>query len=547
MKLWYAIPTCNTPLANKTLELWRKRGFLTAALVDGDTRLPDADFTVRVDTYEGYYRSVNTLVREIAKVEGEMPDIIVTGGDDMYPDPKADPQRVAAECYEKFPDGFFVMQPIGDTLHGTDKICGSPWFGRKWLERAYQGRGPFWPGYFQFYGDEELKKLTERKGVLWQRGDLAQHHEHYLRTGIKTEYQHKNEVRYWDIDKMLFASREMKGFPGHSPKVEWPDKDARIVVTGAGGFIGHHLVNRLVAEGCTNITAIDIKEPEFSTDRARWGEYDFDLRTSLEHAWDSMRDMCHNAYVFHLAADMGGIGFIETYKGAIVANNTRIDLNVLDAAHFAKAKRLLFSSSACVYPAGLQQSADVVPLAEHHAYPAQAEDGYGWQKLYTEMLCRHYREDFGLDTRIARYHNIYGPEGTYEGGREKAPAALCRKTALVEAGGQLEIWGDGHQTRSYCYVDDCVEATIRLMLSDYVDPINIGTDELVSVREMAGFLQKLSGKEYSFRYDTTKPQGVRGRNADLSLVNQTLNWSPVWPFDEGLKKTYEWIRSRLAK
>ncbi|MDP2607282.1 MAG: NAD-dependent epimerase/dehydratase family protein [Deltaproteobacteria bacterium] len=310
------------------------------------------------------------------------------------------------------------------------------------------------------------------------------------------------------------------------------------MVTGAGGFIGHHLSNRLVAEGA-DVFSIDRKHPE-------WGDHpsrDFmlvDLRCIEDF-------LSGQDFVFHLAAEMGGIGYIENNKGDIVSSSTRIDLNVLDASYRSKVGRFLYTSSACVYPGYRQNDLNNPGLRESDAYPADAEDGYGWQKLYTERLCRHYRKDFGLDTRIARLHNIFGPLGTYDGGREKAPAAMCRKIAMAKDGDPIEVWGDGKQTRSYCYVDDCVEGLIRLMLFDYNKPINIGTDEMVSVNKLIEHVEAVSGKKVKRVYDQTKPKGVRGRNANLDLVKVVLDWSPTRTLKEGLAETYPWIAEQVQK
>jgi nucleoside-diphosphate-sugar epimerase len=251
--------------------------------------------------------------------------------------------------------------------------------------------------------------------------------------------------------------------------------------------------------------------------------------------------------VYGLAANMGGIGFIETNKAVIVRDNTLINLNSIEAARANGVKRYLYTSSACIYPGYLQKQTDVSPLKEEDAYPADAEDGYGWEKLYMERICRHYREDFGLETRVARFHNIFGPLGTYDGGREKSPAAICRKVALAADGDSIEVWGDGEQTRSYCYIDDCVEGIHRLMRSSHCDPLNVGQDRMISINELVDIVSAIANKKINKRYDLSKPQGVRGRNSDNSRLRQVLEWEPGISLETGLKITYEWIAGELDK
>ena len=314
-----------------------------------------------------------------------------------------------------------------------------------------------------------------------------------------------------------------------------------VVVTGAGGFIGHHLVARLVRDGA-RVRGVDVKRPEFAPTAA----HEFlllDLRRE-----DACREAMEGAdRVFALAANMGGIGFIEAHKAEIMRDNALINLHSIEAARVAGVRRFLFASSACVYPAGRQTSADVVPLREEDAYPADAEDGYGWEKLFMERQCRHYREDFRLDTRIARFHNVYGPLGTYEGGREKSPAAICRKVALARDGDEIEVWGDGRQTRSYCYVDDCVEGILRLMASPYVEPLNLGTERLVSIDGLVHLVARAAGKRVRVRHDLGKPVGVRGRNSDNTRLRRVLGWEPAIPLEEGLATTYRWIEAEVAR
>ncbi|HXF90370.1 MAG TPA: NAD-dependent epimerase/dehydratase family protein [Candidatus Nitrosotenuis sp.] len=314
-----------------------------------------------------------------------------------------------------------------------------------------------------------------------------------------------------------------------------------VLVTGAGGFIGHHLTKYLVKSGY-RVRGVDIKYPEYEDSPAHEFEI-LDLRR-----WANCLQATRGVdEVYNLAANMGGIGFIEHNKGLIMHDNSLINIHMLEAARLNLVKKYLFTSSACIYPGYKQTNADVIPLKEEDAYPADAEDGYGWEKLFAERQCRHYREDYGLKTYIVRFHNIFGPLGTYDGGREKSPAAICRKIALAKEEDKIEVWGDGQQTRSYCYVSDCVEGIYRIMQSNYHDPINLGQDRLISVNELVDIVAKISGKKISKYYDVTKPQGVRGRNADLTLMKKVLGWEPSVSLEEGLEKTYIWIKEQLKK
>jgi nucleoside-diphosphate-sugar epimerase len=315
----------------------------------------------------------------------------------------------------------------------------------------------------------------------------------------------------------------------------------RILVTGAGGFIGHHLVKRLRADGHW-VRGVDIKLPEYEKSDSN----DFqllDLR-EYENCVASLSGGIDE--VFNLAADMGGIGYISAVHADIARNNTLINTHMLEAARQKEVTRFLFSSSACVYAQSKQTAAEVTPLREEDAYPAEPEPGYGWEKLYAEELCRYFRQDYRLDTRIVRFHNVYGPLGTYEGGREKAPAAICRKVALADSGGEIEIWGDGEQTRSFMYVDDCVEGLLRIMASDYHEPVNLGTDQLVTINELVDITSRIAGKSLVKKHDLTKPQGVRGRNSDNSLARKVLGWEPSIRLETGLALTYPWIERELA-
>jgi GDP-D-mannose 3',5'-epimerase len=317
-----------------------------------------------------------------------------------------------------------------------------------------------------------------------------------------------------------------------------------VVVTGAGGFIGGHLVGHLKRLGWRDVRAVDFKPTsEWYQQHPGVDERVLDLREAA-----ACREAAQGAtQVYNLAADMGGMGFIETHKAECMLS-VLINTHMLMAAKDAGAKRFFFSSSACVYNGDKQVDADVTALREEDAYPAMPEDGYGWEKLFSERMCRHFREDYGLIARVARYHNVYGPWGTYDGGREKAPAAICRKVIEAKRSGkhEIEIWGDGEQTRSFMYIDDCLEGSVRLMESGVDEPINIGSDELVSINRLVDIAEKIGGIKLKRRYKLDAPKGVRGRNSDNAMIKQVLGWAPSIRLEDGLERTYRWINDQMA-
>jgi nucleoside-diphosphate-sugar epimerase len=320
-------------------------------------------------------------------------------------------------------------------------------------------------------------------------------------------------------------------------------KQTKVLVTGAGGFIGSHLVKRLKKEGCW-VRGVDLKYPEFAETEAD----DFiigDLRDPeiCRYITDIRFDE-----VYQLAADMGGAGFVFTGENDadIMHNSAMINLNMLEACYKRNIKRIFYSSSACMYPEYNQMDPENPKCSEDSAYPAAPDSEYGWEKLFSERLYLAYNRNYGMEVRIARYHNIFGPEGTWQGGREKAPAALCRKVAEAEDGGFIEVWGDGKQTRSFLYIDECLEGTIRLMRSDFTGPVNIGSEEMVTINQLAKMIIEISGKNLSVK-NVPGPLGVRGRNSDNRLIEEKLGWKPSMPLKKGLEITYAWVKEQVEK
>jgi nucleoside-diphosphate-sugar epimerase len=323
------------------------------------------------------------------------------------------------------------------------------------------------------------------------------------------------------------------------------DKNRLILVSGGGGFIGGHLVAHFRDQGYTRIRSVDVKPFD------QW----YQLFDDVENVQADLklREACYVACqgageVYNLAADMGGMGFIENNK-ALCMLSVLINTHLLQAALDTNVDRFFYASSACVYNADKQRNEDVVPLKEADAYPAMPEDGYGWEKLFSERMCRHFREDFGLTTRVARFHNVYGPHGTWDGGREKAPAAICRKVIhAIETGSrEIEIWGDGKQTRSFMYIDDCIEGILRIMHSNIEEPINLGSDELTTINGLVEMVEDIAGVELRHKHNLSAPKGVNGRNSDNTLIKKYLGWAPGIRLRDGMERTYRWIYEEYLK
>src|SRR5215216_2275555 len=321
-------------------------------------------------------------------------------------------------------------------------------------------------------------------------------------------------------------------------------KNDLVVVTGAGGFIGGHLVGVLQQRGHTKIRAVDVKPLN------EWYQKTPGVENQVGDL--ALLEPCRAAakgarLIYNLAADMGGMGFIETHKAECMLS-VLVSTHMLVAAKEAGTERFFYSSSACVYNGDKQTRTDVTALKEADAYPAMPEDGYGWEKLFSERMCRHYRKDYGIATRVARYHNVYGPEGTYDGGREKAPAAICRKVISAKLSGkhEIEIWGDGKQTRSFMYIDDCLKGTQMLTASDVIEPINIGSSELVSINQLVDIVEDIAQIKLKRNYNLSAPKGVNGRNSDNTLIKKVFNWEPDTRLSDGMEKTYRWIHDQIA-
>ena len=324
-----------------------------------------------------------------------------------------------------------------------------------------------------------------------------------------------------------------------------PNLKESIVVGGAGGFIGGHLIAELRRQGATKLRAVDVKP------LAEWYQTFDDVENlvlDLQRLPECQTAVKGMHTVYNLAADMGGMGFIELNKGLCMLT-VLINTHLLIAARAAGVQRFFYSSSACVYAADKQVNEDVSGLKESDAYPAMPEDGYGWEKLFSERMCRHFREDFGLATRIARYHNVYGPNGTYDGGREKAPSAICRKVIAAKLSGNhdIEIWGDGRQTRSFMYIDDCLHGTNMLLDSDFIDPINVGSSQKVTINQLVDIAENIAGLKLKRRYKLDAPKGVNGRNSDNTLIKKVFHWEPSIRLEDGLERTYRWIYDEMTK
>jgi GDP-D-mannose 3', 5'-epimerase len=322
------------------------------------------------------------------------------------------------------------------------------------------------------------------------------------------------------------------------------DRSKLVLVTGGGGFIGGHLVDELQRRGYDNVRAVDLKP------LGRW----YQQHDRVENISADLREKeaCYAAadgadYVFNLAADMGGMGFIETHKADCMVS-VLINTNLLLAARDHRATHFMFGSSACVYAAGKQTDPNVTALKEEDAYPALPEDGYGWEKLFSERMCHHFMEDYGISVRVPRFHNVYGPYGTYAGGREKVPAAICRKVieAQLDGSNEIEIWGDGMQTRSFTYIDDTIEGLFRIMESEFSDPINLGSSQVVTINGLVDIVEGIAGAKLERKYNLSAPQGVRGRNSDNALILEQLGWEPSISLEDGLEKTYHWIHEQMT-